>query len=201
MAGFYKRKDLHDKILETELPSQFSEIGIRFIRRGYETNIIRNGLIISNLEDITSQELRFTPDGIASYKGSYLIELKTKLPEQLSPNYSFEMAPYEKALSLHDEGILTAYVFYPDWKVCWVNEAKPDCIIVPSWRWGKQDFLRIKHKYSDWCPVHHSTVSTKGSGTILGLISSYRVSAMPNFRTFWLEVIGKWRVPKQLKLT
>lgn len=198
---FSKRKELHDRILNTELPSVFSELGIQFKARGYETSIARNGLIISNLEDETSRELRFTPDGIASYRGLYLVELKTKLPEQKSLNYDFEMSPYEKAMALHDDGALTAYIFYPDWRVCWVKDAKPDFIVVPNWRWSKQDYLRIKHRYANICPVHYTPVSPEGSGTVLGVILYDRIQVMPTFKNFWLEVIGRCRMPKQLRLT
>lgn len=197
--GFSRRKRIHDQVLREALPKLFRDLGIKFERRGYEVTMAKDKLLITQLEDTTSQSVRFTPDGIAVPSDSYLVELKTKLPEQESPNYDFEMAPWEKGMEAHRQGNLVAYIFWPDTRVCWVSDAKPDWIGVPKWRWNEQDYLRVKHRYNSMCPVYHTDVEG-GSGTIFGVIRWERVRAMQPFEQFWLEVLGKWHGPKQLKL-
>jgi hypothetical protein len=197
--SFGKRKEMHDKVLKKIMPSAFQEIGMVFKERGYEVSMSKDKLLITNLEDITAQSVRFTPDGIAIGSGSYLVELKTRLPEQKSPNYDFEMSPWEKGMTAHQQGSLVAYIFWPDMRVCWITDSKPDWIGVPKWRWNVQDYLRIKHRYENLCPVQHIDVE-EGSGTVFGVIMYTRIKAMPTFKQFWLEVQGKWQTPKQLKL-
>lgn len=197
--GFPIRKELHDKVLKDVLPELFRDLGIRFKLRGYEIAMAKDKLLITQLEDATSQSVRFTPDGIAEANQSYLVELKTKLPEQESQNYDFEMAPWEKAMETHRQGNLVAYIFWPDRRACWVNDTKPDWIGVPKWRWNEQDYLRVKHRYNTICPVYYTDIKG-GSGTIFGVINWERIKAMHTFERFWLEVLGKWQGPKQLKL-
>lgn len=198
--GFQDRTKYHDYILETELPDLFKRLGIHFQRRGYEVALKDGNLLITQLEDITAHNIRFMPDGVAEYKNSYLVELKTKLPTQDSENYSYEMKPWEQAVEAHKQGNLIVYHFWPDKKVCWVNDTKPDWIIVPKWKWSEQDFLRVKHRYSDIAPVIYKDVEG-GSGTIGGIILVDRIRAMKSFERFWLEVLGQWINPKQLPLT
>lgn len=200
--GFPDRIKYHDNVLHEILPQAFDECGMDFAPRGYEKELARDGLIISQLEDETSTYLRFTPDGqaVLKYHNTYLIELKTILPEQESLNYDFEMAPWEKAISLHKTGALVTYIFFPANKVAWVMDTKPDFIIVPNWRWRQQDYLRIKNRYESMCPVHYKVTSTRGSGTIFGVIHKNRIDAMLSFDKFWKEETGKWLKPKQLNL-
>lgn len=199
--GFKERSDYHDKILNEVLPLAFDCCGLDFVARGYEKELARDGLIISQLEDETSAYLRFTPDGQAVLKhhNTYLIELKTILPSQESPNYDFEMAPWEKANNLNKNGAIVTYIFYPANKVAWITDTKPDFIIVPNWRWRQQDYLRIKNRYENMCPVHYKGTSG-GSGTIFGVIHKNRIDAMLSFDKFWKEETGKWLKPKQLNL-
>jgi len=198
-VSFPKRKKVHDKVLRDIIPAAFEDVGMVFKERGYETSMSKDKLLITSLEDITAQSVRFTPDGIAIGSSTYLVELKTVLPEQKSPNYDFEMSPWEKGMEANRQGSLVAYIFWPAMRVGWITDAKPDWIGVPKWRWTLQDYLRIKHRYENICPVHHVDVQG-GSGTVFGVVLSQRVKLMPTFKEFWLEVQGKWQGPKQLRL-
>lgn len=194
---FDDRIRVHDAVLEDELPSRFGALGIQFHRQGYEIALAKNDMVITHLEDSTAHSIRFRSDGFTVIsRRSYFTELKTKLETQPSPNYDFEMSPWEKATASHEQGDLVAYIFWPALKVCWVIDAKPDWIGVPKWRWNEQDWLRVKHRYNHICPVRHIEVSG-GSGTIFGIVSWDRIRAMPSFDQFWQEVQGKWQAPKQ----
>jgi len=199
-VSFTDRKRLHDYVLVEILPKEFAKLGISFTRRGIETlELSKNGLTISELEDSTSTTVRFTPDGVAILSNSFLVELKTILPEQKSNNYDFEMAPWEKGHQLYKLGNLVVYLFYPAMKCAYINDTKPDWIGVPKWRWTEQDYLRVKNRYETMCNVRHIDVEG-GSGTIFGLIRENRIAAMKAFEIFWKEILGKWSTPKQLKL-
>ncbi len=198
--GFNNRKELHDRILNENLPEEFNKLGIPFKPRGVETlNLAKDSLVISDLEDSTSTTIRFTPDGMAVINNSFLVELKTILPDQKSPNYDFEMAPWEKGYSLYRSGNFIVYIFYPAMKCAYIYDTKPDWIGVPKWRWREQDYLRVKNKYEHMCPVYHPDVDG-GSGTIFGIIRANRLVAMKSFEVFWKEIQGKWLKPKQLNL-
>jgi len=195
--SFIDRVRLHDKVLDDDLPRIFKSLGIKFQRQGYEVTLAKDDLLITHLEDTTSRAIRFRPDGLVAVGGStYRVELKTVLPEQTSTNYDFEMGPYERALASHLQGDLVVYVFWPVQKACWVNDAKPDWIGVPQWRWNEQDYLRVKHRYGDWCKVAHIEVKG-GSGTIFGLLYQDRIRAMQSLTHFWQEVQGKCQIAKQ----
>jgi len=198
--GFQGRLRLHDKVLRDDLPPMFEALGIEFRCQGYETTMPVGDMTITQLEDSTAQSIRFRPDGVAIVRNRvYYAELKTVLETQQSPNYDFEMSPWEKAMASHKQGELVAYIFWPDQRVCWVNNARPDRIVVPNWRHNEQDYLRIRHQYTHMCPVYHS--ETKGgSGTIFGIIHWDRIRAMQTFDQFWKEVQGTWQGPKQLQM-
>lgn len=89
-------------------------------------------------------------------------------------------------------------MFWPAEKACWIDDAKPDRVIVPSNnRWTTQDHLRVKHRYDDICPVYYKA-QHGGSGDIFGVVSQYRINAMHSFDVFWQEVTGERLQPRQL---
>lgn len=197
---FPDRVKLHDKVLQEYLPPIFKELGMDFNRRGLETiKLQRDNLVISQLEDITSESIRFTPDGMTILsRSTFMVELKTVLPNQTSPNYDYEMSPWEKAFKLYEDGMQIVYIFYPAMKCAYVQDTKPDLIWVPNWRWSKQDYLRIKNRYQSICDVVHRETNG-GSGTVFGLIYANRIRAMKSFDIFWKELSGECLTPKQMK--
>lgn len=100
---FEDRIKIHDAVLEDELPTMFDNLGIKFQRQGYEIALAKNDMLITHLEDSTAQSIRFRADGFAIIsRHSYYAELKTVMVTQSSPNYDFEMSPWEKAIASHD---------------------------------------------------------------------------------------------------
>lgn len=198
--GFSGRKRIHDKVLAEDLPRLFRELGIQFQQHGYEATLPQDDMVVTSLEDSAAQSVRFRPDGVVRVRNAmYFVELKTVLETQQSANYDFEMSPWEKAMGSHKQGGLVAYMFWPAKKVCWVADTKPDWIGVPKWRWSEHDYLRTLHRYESTCPVRH--IATEGgSGTIFGLIHWDRIRAMQTFDTFWKEVQGIWKRPRQLQI-